>query len=77
MRNTQPGACLGVRLKVKKTGRDASRVYWCVSRFGDEALPSIWEDNDLELLPGETRQFTATYNSKDMGGSVAGVEVSG
>jgi len=64
-------------LKVKKTGRDASGLYWYVSHFGDEALPSKREGNYLDLLPGETRQFTATYNPKDLGGSVAAVEVSG
>jgi len=37
----------------------------------------LWEDNYLALLPGETRQVTATYATKDLRGSVAAVEVEG
>lgn len=64
----------GVRLKVKRgpggrVGRQATG--------DDEILPVLWEDNYLALLPGETRQVTATYNAKDVGRSTAVVEVEG
>ena len=38
-----------MRLKVK---RDAD---------GEEMLPVLWEDNYFALLPGQSRQVTATY----------------
>lgn len=77
LHNPSRTLAFGVRLKVKKTGRDASGVYWYVSHFDDEVLPSLWEDNYISLLPGETRQVTATYNTKDLGGNASAVEVSG
>ncbi len=54
-----------VRLKVK---RDSD---------GEEVLPVLWEDNYFALLPGQSRQITATYQAKDLGGAKAVVEVSG
>ena len=77
LRNPSRTLAFGIRLKVKKTGRDASGVYWYVAHFDDEVLPSIWEDNYISLFPGETRQITATYNPKDLGGNAPAVEVSG
>ncbi len=43
----------------------------------DEVLPVLWQDNYFPLLPGETRQVTATYNTKDLGRSAPVVEVEG
>jgi exo-1,4-beta-D-glucosaminidase len=77
LRNPSRALAFGVRLKVKKIGRNVSGVYWYVSHVDDEVLPSLWEDNYISLLPGETRQVTATYNSKDLGGNAPAVEVSG
>ena len=37
-------------------------------------LPVLWEDNYFALLPGETRQVTATYNPSDLGRAKAVVE---
>ena len=54
-----------VRLKVNK-GKD-----------GEEVLPVRWEDNYVSLLPGEKRQVSATYRTKDLAGSAPAVEVSG
>jgi exo-1,4-beta-D-glucosaminidase len=61
--NTGKAIAFGVRLKVKK-GAD-----------GDEVLPVLWEDNYFSLLPGETREVTATYNIRDLGQSKPVVEV--
>jgi exo-1,4-beta-D-glucosaminidase len=53
--NPSRGLAFGVRLKLNK-GAD-----------GDEVLPVLWEDNYFALLPGEKREVTATYRSKDIG----------
>ena len=54
---TNPGKTLafGVRLKVNRASD------------GEEVLPVLWEDNYFALLPGQTRQITATYAAKDLG----------
>jgi exo-1,4-beta-D-glucosaminidase len=44
---------------------------------GEEILPVFWQDNYFSLLPGEKREVTATYRSKDLGGAEPTVEVSG
>ena len=36
---------------------------------GEEVLPVLWEDNDLTLLPGETREVTATFDPRPLEGS--------
>ncbi len=35
---------------------------------GEEILPVLWEDNYFALLPGETRQVTATYDPHELAG---------
>ncbi|MFN2602550.1 MAG: sugar-binding domain-containing protein [Gemmatimonadaceae bacterium] len=37
-----------------------------VGRDSEEALPVLWEDNYLSLLPGETRTLTAKYRLRDL-----------
>jgi exo-1,4-beta-D-glucosaminidase len=54
-----------VRLKVKK------------GKGGEEALPVVWQDNYVSLLPGEKREITATYRIGDLGGAKPVVEVQG
>jgi exo-1,4-beta-D-glucosaminidase len=44
---------------------------------GDEVLPVLWEDNYFPLLPGESRQVTATYSASDLGRLAPVVEVDG
>lgn len=46
-------------------------------RGGEEALPVLWEDNYISLLPGETRTLTATVRTRDLGGAAPKVVVSG
>ncbi len=65
-----------VRLKVKRLGRIAPGVSF-EGAVDNEVLPVLWEDNYFALLPGETRQVTATYNATDLGQSATAVEVSG
>ena len=44
---------------------------------GGEILPVLWEDNYISLLPGEKREVTATYRTRDLGTEKPAVEVSG
>ena len=51
-----------------------------VSREGpqdDEILPVLWQDNYLALLPGETRQVTATFRSEERDNAIPTVEIEG
>jgi exo-1,4-beta-D-glucosaminidase len=64
LRNPGPGVAFFLRLQV--TGRD-----------GEEALPVLWEDNYVSLLPGETRRLTATYRVRDLSGGPPALVVSG
>ena len=61
--NPSRSLAFAVHLKVKR-GAD-----------GEEVLPVLLEDNYFSLLPGETRQVTATYGS--LGNARAAVEVDG
>jgi len=74
LRNPSRSLAFGVRLKVsratsERVGRHARR--------DDEVLPVLWQDNYIPLLPGESRQVTATYKTKDLGRSSPVVEVEG
>ncbi len=44
---------------------------------GAEVLPVRWEDNYVTLLPGETRELTATYRAADVTRGRVAVKVSG
>ena len=51
-----------------------------VSREGqsdDEILPVLWRDNYFALLPGETRQVTATFRTQENENATPSVEVDG
>jgi exo-1,4-beta-D-glucosaminidase len=63
-----------VRLKVD---RSPSRRVSRESMEDSEILPVLWQDNYFSLLPGETRQITATYSNdekKDQGSPFVEVE---
>jgi exo-1,4-beta-D-glucosaminidase len=75
LRNPSPTLAFGLRLKIERAWTGC-----CVGRHGptDEGvLPILWQDNYFSLLPGESRQVTATYNTKDLGKSAPVVEVEG
>jgi exo-1,4-beta-D-glucosaminidase len=61
-----PGKSIAFFLRLQVTGRG-----------GEEALPVLWEDNYLSLLPGETRTVSATYSLRDLGGAPPRVVVTG
>ncbi len=61
-----PGKSIAFFLRLQVTGHG-----------GEEALPVLWEDNFLSLLPGESCVVTATYNVRDLGGGPPRVVVTG
>ncbi|MGC2478145.1 MAG: glycoside hydrolase family 2 protein [Candidatus Sulfotelmatobacter sp.] len=65
---------LAVHLAVNKSSSGR------VSREGEtdnEILPVLWQDNYFALLPGETRQVTATYRLDEKSKTTPGVEIDG
>jgi exo-1,4-beta-D-glucosaminidase len=46
-------------------------------RAGEDVLPIRWEDNYFELMPGETREVSATFRAKDLQERTPVVEVDG
>jgi len=65
---------LAVHLTVNKSSSNR------VSREGEsdnEILPVLWQDNYFALLPGETRQVTATYQVGEKSKATPSVEVDG
>jgi exo-1,4-beta-D-glucosaminidase len=65
VRNPDRTLAFAVRLKVNR------------STDAEEILPVFWQDNYFSLLPGETRQVTATYSARDLGKATAVVAVEG
>jgi exo-1,4-beta-D-glucosaminidase len=61
-----PGRSIAFFIRLQVTGRN-----------GEEALPVLWEDNYVSLLPGETRVVTATYSVRDLGGASPRVVLTG
>jgi exo-1,4-beta-D-glucosaminidase len=74
LRNPTSTVALAVHLMVNKSSNGR------VSREGEEdneILPVLWQDNYFALLPGETRQVTATYQIGDKNKATPSVEVDG
>jgi exo-1,4-beta-D-glucosaminidase len=44
---------------------------------GEEVLPVFWEDNDVTLLPGESRELAATWAPTDLGRATPVVTIDG
>jgi exo-1,4-beta-D-glucosaminidase len=74
LRNPRRTLAFGIRLKLDRTvsGRVSADAPADV-----EILPVLWQDNYFELLPGETRQITATYRTSDAGKVSPALEVEG
>jgi exo-1,4-beta-D-glucosaminidase len=49
LKNPSDHLAFQIRLGIRKAGQS------------DEILPVMWEDNYIELMPGETRELTAQY----------------
>lgn len=65
VRNPSSTIAFFVHLEIRK-GKD-----------GEDVRPIRWEDNYISLVPGETRDITAAYNSSDLGGAEPVVRVDG
>jgi exo-1,4-beta-D-glucosaminidase len=63
--NPSKAVAFFVRLKLDK------------GKAGEEILPVLWQDNYISLLPGEQREITARYRSRDLGEAKPEVEVRG
>ena len=74
LHNPQRALAFGIRLKVSRT---VSNRVSAEAPSDNEILPVLWQDNYFELLPGETRQITATYRASDAGKAAPTVEVEG
>jgi exo-1,4-beta-D-glucosaminidase len=61
-----PGKSIAFFMRLQITGRG-----------DEEALPVLWEDNYVSLLPGESRTISATYRVRDLGGSPPRLVVTG
>jgi exo-1,4-beta-D-glucosaminidase len=66
IKNPNPGLAFAVRLKVAVG-----------DRADNEILPILWSDNYFELLPGESRQVTATFATSELKGKPSAVQVGG
>jgi len=74
VRNPTSTVALAVHLTVNKSSNGR------VSREGEadnEILPVLWQDNYFALLPGETRQVTATYRIDLKNKATPSVEIDG
>ncbi len=65
LENPSKNLAFFIRLKVSKGEK------------GEEILPVVWEENYISLLPGEKREITATYRTRELGTAKPVVEVSG
>jgi exo-1,4-beta-D-glucosaminidase len=75
LHNPSQSVAFAIRLKVERA--TSGRVSYSEGAPDDEVLPLLWQDNYFSLLPGETREVSATYNTKDLRGSVPVVAVEG
>ena len=74
LHNPQRAIAFGIRLKVNRT---ISQRVSAEAPSDTEILPVLWQDNYVELLPGETRQITASYHAQDAGKAAPTLEVEG
>lgn len=65
VRNPSKSLAFFIRLKLDKGAN------------GEEILPILWQDNYFSLLPGESREITATYQAKELGSTKPVVTVKG
>jgi len=74
VRNPSSSVAFAIHLKVNRTSDER------VSReapVDNEILPVLWQDNYFALLPGETREVTATYAIDEKNTRIPKVEIEG
>jgi exo-1,4-beta-D-glucosaminidase len=64
---TNPSKALAFQIALRAYGK----------RGGADILPTLWDDNYISLLPGESRTVSASIAPEDLHGDEAAVEVSG
>jgi exo-1,4-beta-D-glucosaminidase len=74
LHNPSSSLAFAVRLKVNMLPTEVTTVH---APADYEILPVLWQDNYFPLLPGETRQVTASYSTTKIGGRPIAVEVQG
>ncbi len=72
-----PSRSLAFAIRLKVVRATSGRVGRMEGARDDEVLPVLWQDNYLCLLPGESREVRATYNTRDLRGSLPLVAVEG
>ncbi len=69
-----------VRVSLENPGRNLAffvRLRITNGRGGEEVLPILWEDNYFPLMPGEKKDFAATFETDDLRGVKPTVELDG
>jgi exo-1,4-beta-D-glucosaminidase len=72
----------GSAIKVNLSNPSKNLAFQVVLRIfnkedGHEILPVLWDDNYFELMPGESRTVTATYEARQLQNVQAGVGLGG
>jgi exo-1,4-beta-D-glucosaminidase len=76
----EQGSKAGTRVSVRNpTGSVAFMVHLRVTKGkrGEDLTPIFWSDNYFSLLPGEEKEVTVSYESSNLGGKPAVLEVDG
>jgi exo-1,4-beta-D-glucosaminidase len=76
----EQGSKAGTRVSVRNpSGSVAFMVHLRVTKgkSGEDLTPIFWSDNYFSLLPGEEKEVTASYESSNLGGKPAVLEVDG
>jgi exo-1,4-beta-D-glucosaminidase len=75
--NPTQALAFGIRLKVNRPRDVHVRPHGPEGPPDYEILPVLWEDNYFSVLPGETREVTAVYNTKCLPQPKPVVEIEG
>ena len=76
----QHGDAQVARVRVSNPGDQIAfftQVALTRGKEGPEILPVLWDDNYFSLLPGESREVTARFDTKDAGRAKPALEVGG
>jgi exo-1,4-beta-D-glucosaminidase len=76
----EQGSKAGTRVSVRNpSGSVAFMVHlrFTKGKGGEDLTPILWSDNYFSLLPGEDKEVTASYESSNLGGKPAVLEVDG
>jgi exo-1,4-beta-D-glucosaminidase len=74
------GARERVRVRLRNPGSGVAFLVWLrvtKGKDGEDVTPILWNDNYVSLLPGETREISASYEAAARGSAPAAVAVEG